>query len=166
MNEHKQCSTCKEQKELSLFNKASTNKDGLSYSCKDCLKKHKKKYRENNKAKIVQDRKKYKAENKAKVLAAKKRYRQKYKVRHSIQKSVRERNIRLATPSWASYDEMALFYEAARAFRTYTGKEYHVDHIVPLKSPKVCGLNCEANLQVLEAFDNLSKSNKHWPNMP
>lgn len=46
-----------------------------------------------------------------------------------------------------------------------TGIQHQVDHIVPLRHPLVCGLHCEANLQVIPALDNQRKSNRIWPNM-
>jgi hypothetical protein len=43
--------------------------------------------------------------------------------------------------------------------------EYHVDHIVPLTSDLVCGLHCEANLQIAVGKDNIAKNNRWWPDM-
>lgn len=66
-----------------------------------------------------------------------------------------------ATPKWANLDEIRNFYAMAA-----TTPGLHVDHIVPLISKLVCGLHCEANLQLLPASDNMSKGNRVWPDMP
>ena len=66
-----------------------------------------------------------------------------------------------ATPKWANLD-------AIRAWYTFAAVTpgVHVDHIVPLNSPIVCGLHCEFNLQLLPASENMSKGNRYWPDMP
>ena len=67
-----------------------------------------------------------------------------------------------ATPPWLSDSQRAaikaIYAEATRLERE-TGIPRHVDHIVPLKHPDVCGLHVPWNLQVLTATENLSKNN-------
>jgi hypothetical protein len=67
-----------------------------------------------------------------------------------------------ANVSWANEDRIKQIYKECKAL----GIGYHVDHIVPLTSPLVCGFHCEANLQILPAQDNFKKSNRVWPDMP
>lgn len=66
-----------------------------------------------------------------------------------------------ATPAWANRVEIRAIYEAAALL----GPAFHVDHIVPLRSKRVCGLHCEANLRIIPAALNASKHNRHWPDM-
>jgi hypothetical protein len=64
-----------------------------------------------------------------------------------------------ATPPWLNAEQlaaMAEIYEKAR-------RGQHVDHIVPLKHPRVCGLNVPWNLEIVPAEVNLAKSNHTWP---
>lgn len=74
-----------------------------------------------------------------------------------------------ATPSWAESElEQLVISEAYRLaqLRTQmTSGAWHVDHIVPLRSDRVCGLHCAANLQVIPASVNQSKNNLVWPDM-
>lgn len=65
-----------------------------------------------------------------------------------------------ATPSWADKDAIQKVYDKAAEWGMW------VDHVVPLVSKIVCGLHCEANLQLLVPDENIRKGNKHWPDMP
>lgn len=53
-----------------------------------------------------------------------------------------------------------------REIVTSTPVGHHADHIVPLSSPLVCGLNVPWNLQHLPDAANLLKSNHYWPGHP
>lgn len=71
-----------------------------------------------------------------------------------------------ATPAWASPALILAFYEEAYQLSIQTGIVYHVDHMVPLQSKHVCGLHTHDNLCVMVGSDNISKSNRHWPDKP
>lgn len=73
---------------------------------------------------------------------------------------------RQATPAWACQEAINAFYAQAAELTKSTGVQHHVDHVVPLQSRLVCGLHVEFNLAVLPRFDNQSKSNRWWPDMP
>ena len=60
---------------------------------------------------------------------------------------------------------MLEIYDMAQMLQEITSTEWHVDHIVPLQSPYVCGLHTYANLRVASSFSNLSKSNRYWNDM-
>ena len=66
----------------------------------------------------------------------------------------RERNLQVkrATPSWVDRSSLRYIYDNRPS-------GHHVDHIVPINNPFVCGLHVPWNLQYLIAADNLRKHN-------
>jgi hypothetical protein len=96
-------------------------------------------------------------------IAAEQRYRKMYVSKNLDRlalKSAHRRALKLrATPNWYEADLVANVYLAGQL------RGLHVDHMVPLKSPLVCGLHCLANLQTLSGPENLSKGNRWWPDM-
>ncbi len=71
-----------------------------------------------------------------------------------------------ATPPWADKKAIDGVYRGAANLSRRFGERFEVDHVVPLRSKLVCGLHCEANLQVLASLENARKSNVVWPDMP
>lgn len=67
--------------------------------------------------------------------------------------SLRKRLMLQARPKWANRSELRKIYKEAKTL------EVTVDHIIPLKHPKVCGLHVPNNLQLLTRSENSSKNN-------
>lgn len=63
----------------------------------------------------------------------------------------------LALPKWADLEAISSIYQLSRAMSIFYGIKYEVDHIIPLKSPLVCGLHWEGNLQVITKKNNMLK---------
>lgn len=87
---------------------------------------------------------------------------------HKVKERTRRYQVKKksAIPGWASKEAMAIVYQEAAIRTKETGIRHDVDHIVPITSKLVCGLHCEANLQVLPITENRRKHNRYWPEMP
>jgi len=68
--------------------------------------------------------------------------------------SFRRKGIKQAIPLWEDLEQLKTFYRNCPS-------GYHVDHIIPLNNPNVCGLHTISNLQYLLAIDNLRKGNSY-----
>jgi len=127
-----------------------------------------KNYYEKNKELLKQRTIDWTKQNKSRKKTTDKRWRESNPEKYSASMKRYKVSKKNRTPSWLTseqHDQIESFYEAAFAFRIFTGLEYHVDHIVPLQGKTVSGLHVPANLQVLQSSDNLKKSNLFWPYM-
>jgi hypothetical protein len=123
-----------------------------------------KSYYESNKEYIAKQQHNYYLQNKEHIKMRARTYQQE-NIEDYLANSAKRRAMLLnATPSWTNKEAVVGMYKLARLFNK-TGLSLHVDHIVPLNSEKVCGLHCEANLQLLPSSNNISKGNRHWPDM-
>jgi hypothetical protein len=182
------CFGCLTNKPPSHFNKS---KNGYQPRCKECqkqwraenaayLKQAKAEYHQKHRENLNKAARERQAKNKEQSNARSKRWRDanpdrrkeianawaKRNPESAVQhQRLRTAKAKQAQPIWARKDCMKAIYVEARRRRN-SGEKCHVDHIVPLLSPIVSGLHCEANLQIISAFDNQSKSNRHWPDMP
>jgi hypothetical protein len=190
------CTRCKLEKSPEKFSICRSSKNGLHSWCKECAKQARKEWSAKNadrqKASFAEYYRNHKesmdSASKAWVLQNTERRREiarKYaaanperakrngeawrktnvtlmRQRYSQRRALKIQNM----PGWANSDKIAEQYKLAEKLSVLTGIPHEVDHAVPLKSKLVCGLHCEANLQVLPRSQNRSKSNRHWPDMP
>lgn len=177
----KKCSKCSLSKSALEFRSMARSSDGLSAWCIECHKvaskehylrnkdKHKKAsaaWRENNREKANQISREFHHRNKEARLASNKKWAQINAGARRSNAAARKASLHMAIPAWADLGAIKEIYKLAKQVQEQTGTRTHVDHIVPLKSPLVCGLHCEANLQVIPGAENESKRNFWWPDMP
>lgn len=157
-SQSKLCNKCKELKLIQYFSKKHDTKDGYASQCKSCAKQ----YQQDNKDALKTSRE----TNKGALRAYDKEYRQTNKDKVNAKEAKRRASKLSATPKWYERDLVNQLYTDCRIISESTGILHHVDHIVPLQSDIVQGLHCFANLRIITASENLSKSNSYWPDMP
>lgn len=175
----KSCNACKESKPLDQFHRRAPSNDGRSYTCIDCAKKRSRQQYAKDPQAWKDGAMRWYAENRELVNARQREWRARNKdKRAAVCKSWNERNqdkraeavarrrAKIFTPAWANKQAISGFYSEAKKIEAETGVKHHVDHIVPLNSPIVCGLHVESNLQIIPASENVLKRNLHWPDMP
>lgn len=111
--------------------------------------------------------KKYWEQNPEPIKARTKKYNttEKGLARNRARRRARYARLLKATPAWVNEFFVSEAYDLAVRRSKLFGFAWNVDHIVPLKSERVCGLHVESNLQVIPQSVNFSKNNRHWPDM-
>lgn len=147
---------CKECDKAQMYDWRRRNAERL----KEYRKAYGKKWRELKREELREYHRKWSALNVETVRAKNKAWKQANPDKRAAQVRGRQARLARAYPSWANKELIGAFYERARELTLLTGIAHHVDHIVPLRSPIVCGLHNEFNLQVLSAIENVKKHNK------
>lgn len=160
-------------KTFDCFHKNKNRIHGLHEYCKECRKTE-------NKASAIRSKNNY-HNNRDKCLKkmaefyqANKIQKQEYgrkhylnnKVQYLVNATSRKAHVKLATPLWLSVEDKWMIKEAytLAALRTkLTGIVWEVDHVIPLRGKKVCGLHIITNLQVIPRKENNAKRNKYEP---
>lgn len=173
----KTCAKCRVVKPFAEFHKRVASGDQLAHKCKSCVNHDSSAWRDLNPeahGQWYEQNKDYKAEyflrwRSEHIEAEKARIAKWAKDNpHKVNAlGVKRHAAKLhATPTWANQGAVEAFYAEAARLTKATGIRHEVDHIVPLQGKIVRGLHWEGNLQVLPKTQNISKSNRRWPDMP
>lgn len=167
----KRCNVCRATKPLADFATRRASPDGVSSTCRVCANirsaqwkeahpgAHKQWYDENRDWK----RQYFQQWRQANAERVKQGYRTWAKANKArINALIAKRNaIKLkATPPWADHSAIRAIYKEASRLTAETGIRHEVDHVVPLRHPRVCGLHVAANMQILTSDENKRKSNQ------
>lgn len=119
-----------------------------------------KKYRAENVALERERHRKYRDNNVDSIRVGNKKYREENPHINAAKTARYRAGLKQATPVWSERIGIQTLYAKRIELERLWDVELHVDHIVPLNHDTVCGLHCLANLQIISAEDNLSKSNR------
>ena len=164
----KTCTACKKEKEFSFFAKNKDGKFGLHSKCKECKNKSSQLlYSKTKEQRLVQINE-WRAKNKDLYQRKSREWNKANKsarAAHYAKRRAAVLNRTLACDSEKNDFFIKEIYSARSERSEMTGVMHHVDHIVPLQGETVSGLHVPWNLQVIPAYENLSKGNKYDANV-
>ena len=163
----KHCWKCSTSKPELDFGSNKSKPDGLATECRECKRQQDREYAARNREAAKKRASEWYYKNYEYARQQQKPYSLNWKKinsdKHCSIESKRRASKLNATPKWLTESDNLLInckYSLAKMLSRETGIQYHVDHIVPLKSKVVCGLHVPWNLQVIPATENLRKSNR------
>jgi 5-methylcytosine-specific restriction endonuclease McrA len=167
----KRCGSCRAFKSTINFAVSRASADGLCFKCRDCSAAAAREWREANPGAYQAwhaDNLERRREYCRSWHEANRDRRAAYNLEwsrenpHIVNSLVARRNAAKfrATPKWADQDAIRAVYAEAARLTTETGVRHEVDHVYPIQGKTVCGLHCEANLQILTKTENIRKHNR------
>lgn len=169
----KTCTTCRTSKPFEAFANNKGSKDGRFNMCRECKRAYDLEHHKSPAYKAKQAEYRKRAAEKLRAVSTGWFHANRERHRENVARWKRmnpgrraawvvayQARKKMALPKWADLKAIRRMYEDAAALGM------HVDHIVPLAGKTVCGLHCEANLQLLTPHQNHVKNNKIWPDMP
>lgn len=170
--QHK-CKSC-ESETRKLWRENNIDRDTASKAAyyaehRSALCQHRAQYRKEKSEAIRAKQDAWKAVNLDKVRGYALAYYKANKDKYNARKAMREAAKIRAAIGWDEELDALVLTEAAHLARIRSetlAVEHHVDHVIPLRSAKVCGLHNAYNLAVIPAVENMSKGNRWWPDMP
>lgn len=172
------CRRCGVVKPAREYRADNRYRDGLGSWCASCHRERNSEWARENRGRLSEKTASWRAANPEKVQATNARSKRKHATRLAEQNrqwgqknrdkrratTAKRKAAKLrATPRWADIEAIREVYSKAAEMQAATGVRMHVDHVVPLQHPLVCGLHCEANLQVIDGAANEAKKNYWWP---
>ena len=173
----KECRECSIVKPIREFYKEKSSKDGYRNHCGKCSSSKRRDYVNQNRDVVNTQKRAHYNQNKEEILSKRREEYKKdpeprrrssresgrrHKVAKVIRAVIRRNRIRRTQPKWTLKHavEIKSIHKERSDLDKKTGLKHHVDHIIPLTSRIVCGLDVPWNLQILTSSENTSKSNK------
>jgi hypothetical protein len=179
----KTCSKCKESLEASQFNYNYKSKDGLGFTCKPCERQYivdnkevlrikAREYRKNNRDKIREGKNRLHNKRMAEDSLYNFEIRTRKMVYNSFRRGGFTKNSRVSELLCINYEDLMVWLngEASNGL-SFESDKIHIDHVIPINKAineeEVAVLNHYSNLQLMTAFDNISKSDDEpsWEEM-
>lgn len=104
-------------------------------------------------------RKAWELRNPTKALESFRLYRERNRAQIRARLAVSKQGREKRRVLWANKDAIIEIYRQAEFMTRTTGRQYVVDHIIPLQGRTVSGLHVETNLRVIEHHENARKHN-------